>query len=114
MLIGVLAVDMSIEFLKDEVGSIPVSNSGFALITTTKNVAVAYPKSLAEGKRNRDIIVREKRGQKQVEFDRKGRDSSGLFIGTVAGGEESAIYYTTIHSTNWTFMFRLAATASSW
>ena len=104
MLIGVLAVDMSIEFLKDEVGSIPVSNSGFALITTTKNVAVAYPKSLAEGKRNRDIIVREKRGQKQVEFDRKGRDSSGLFIGTVAGGEESAIYYTTIHSTNWTFM----------
>ncbi|WP_407451984.1 SpoIIE family protein phosphatase [Fibrobacter sp.] len=104
VLAGVIAIDMSIDFLKDEVASIPISNSGYALITTAKNMAVAYPKKIAEGKRNRDIIVREKRGQKQVEFDRKGRDSSGLFIGTVAGGEESAIYYTTIHSTNWTFM----------
>lgn len=104
ILVGVLAVDMSIEFLKDEVGSIPVSNSGYALITTAKNLAVAYPKNIAEGKRNRDIIVKENRGKSSVVFDRKGRDSSGLFIGTVADGEESAIYYTTIHSTNWTFM----------
>ena len=104
VLVGVLAVDMSIEFLKEEIGSIPVSNSGYALVTTAKNLAVAYPKELAQGKRNRDIIVREKRGQKLIEFDRKGRDSSGLFIGTVADGEESAIYYTTINSTNWTFM----------
>ena len=104
VLVGVLAVDMSIEFLKEEIGSIPVSNSGYALVTTAKNLAVAYPKELAQGKRNRDIVVREKRGQKLVDFDRKGRDSSGLFIGTVADGEESAIYYTTINSTNWTFM----------
>lgn len=104
VLVGVLAVDMSIEFLKEEIGSIPVSNSGYALVTTAKNLAVAYPKELAQGKRNRDIIVREKRGQKLIDFDRKGRDSSGLFIGTVADGEESAIYYTTINSTNWTFM----------
>lgn len=104
VLVGVLAVDMSIEFLKEEIGSIPVSNSGYALVTTAKNLAVAYPKELAQGKRNRDIIVREKRGQKLIDFDSKGRDSSGLFIGTVADGEESAIYYTTINSTNWTFM----------
>lgn len=104
VLVGVLAVDMSIEFLKEEIGSIPVSNSGYALVTTARNVAVAYPKSIAQGKRNRDIIVKEKRGNSLTNFDRKGRDSSGLFIGTVAGGEESAIYYTTIHSTNWTFM----------
>jgi sigma-B regulation protein RsbU (phosphoserine phosphatase) len=104
VLVGVLAVDMSIEFLKEEIGSIPVSNSGYALVTTAKNLAVAYPKELAQGKRNRDIIVREKRGQKLIVFDRKGKDSSGLFIGTVADGEESAIYYTTINSTNWTFM----------
>ena len=37
VLAGVLAIDMSIEFLKDEVASIPISNSGYALITTTKN-----------------------------------------------------------------------------
>ena len=104
VLVGVLAIDMSIEFLKDEIGSIPISNSGYALITTAKNLAVAYPKELAQGKRNRDIIVKEKRGNSLTNFDRMGRDSSGLFIGTVAGGEESAIYYTTINSTNWTFM----------
>lgn len=104
VLAGVIAIDMSIDFLKDEVASIPISNSGYALITTAKNVPVAYPKKLAQGKRNRDIIVKENRGKSTVVFDRKGRDSSGLFIGTVADGEESAIYYTTIHSTNWTFM----------
>ena len=104
VLVGVLAIDMSIEFLKDEIGSIPISNSGYALITTAKNLAVAYPKELAQGKRNRDIIVKEKRGNSLTNFDRKGRDNSGLFIGTVADGEESAIYYTTINSTNWTFM----------
>ena len=104
VLVGVLAVDMSIEFLKEEIGSIPVSNSGYALVTTAKNLAVAYPKELAQGKRNRDIIVKENRGKNTIVFDRKGRDSSGLFIGTVADGEESAIYYTTISSTNWTFM----------
>lgn len=102
VLAGVLAIDMSIEFLKDEVAAIPVSNSGYALITTTKNKAVAYPRSIAQGKRNHDIVVKEIRGNSAVEFER--RDSSGLFIGTVAGGEESAVYYTTIHSTNWTFM----------
>ena len=101
---GVLAVDMSIEFLKEEVTSIPVSNSGYAMITTAKNTAVAYPKRIAQGKRNRDVIVKERRGKKDFDFDRRVRDSSGLFIGTVAGGEESAIYYTTIHSNNWTFM----------
>ena len=104
VLAGVLAVDMSIDFLKEEVTSIPVSNSGYAIITTAKNAAVAYPKRIAQGKRNREIIVKERRGNKDIDFDRKGRDSSGLIIGTVAGGEESAIYYTTIHSNNWTFM----------
>lgn len=104
VLAGVLAIDMSIDFLKDEISSIPVSNSGYALITSAKNVAVAYPKSIAQGKRNREIVVKEIRGNSQVNFDRQTRDSSGLFIGTVAGGEESAIYYTTIKANNWTFM----------
>ena len=104
VLAGVLAIDMSINFLKDEISSIPVSNSGYAIITSAKNVAVAYPKSIAQGKRNREIVVKEIRGNSQVNFDRQTRDSSGLFIGTVAGGEESAIYYTTIKANNWTFM----------
>ncbi len=104
VLAGVLAIDMSIDFLKDEISSIPVSNSGYAIITSAKNVAVAYPKSIAQGKRNREIVVKEIRGNSQVDFDRQIRDSSGLFLGTVAGGEESAIYYTTIKANNWTFM----------
>ena len=104
VLAGVLAIDMSIDFLKDEISSIPVSNSGYAIITSAKNVAVAYPKSISQGKRNREIVVKEIRGNSQVNFDRQTRDSSGLFIGTVAGGEESAIYYTTIKANNWTFM----------
>ena len=104
VLVGVLAIDMSIDFLKDEIATIPVSNSGYALITSEKNVAVAYPKNIAQGKRNREIVVRETKGKSSIDFDRKNRDSSGLFIGTVAGGEESAIYYTSIHSNNWTFM----------
>ena len=101
---GVLAVDMSIDFLKDEVSSIPVSNSGYAMITTANNIAVAYPKRIAHGKRNQDIVVKERRGLKDLDFDRRVRDTCGLFIGTVAGGEESAIYYTRIHSNDWTFM----------
>ena len=104
VLAGVLAIDMSIDFLKDEISSIPVSNSGYAIITSAKNVAVAYPKSIAQGKRNREIVVKEIRGNSQVNFDRQTRDSSGLFLGTVAGGEESVIYYTTIKANNWTFM----------
>lgn len=104
VLAGVLAIDMSIDFLKDEISSIPVSNSGYAIITSAKNVAVAYPKSIAQGKRNREIVVKEIRGNSQVDFDRQTQDSSGLFLGTVAGGEESAIYYTTIKANNWTFM----------
>ena len=104
VLAGVLAVDMSIDFLKETISEIPVSNSGYALITSAKNVAVAYPKSIAQGKRNREIVVKEIRGNSQVNFDRQTRDSSGLFLGTVAGGEESAIYYTTIKANNWTFM----------
>ena len=61
VLVGVLAIDMSIEFLKDEIATIPVSNGGYALITSENNVAVAYPKSIAQGKRNRDIIVKKPR-----------------------------------------------------
>ena len=104
VLAGVLAIDMSIDFLKETISEIPVSNSGYAIITSAKNVAVAYPKNIAQGKRNRDVVVKEKRGNSQIDFDRRTRDSSGLFLGTVAGGEESAIYYTTIKSNNWTFM----------
>ena len=104
VLAGVLAVDMSIDFLKDEIATIPVSNSGYAVITSAKNVAVAYPKSIAQGKSDREIVIKETRGNSTVDFDRRNRDSSGLFIGSVAGGEESAIYYTAIHANNWTFM----------
>jgi sigma-B regulation protein RsbU (phosphoserine phosphatase) len=104
VLVGVLAVDMSIDFLKETITEIPISNSGYAIITSAKNVAVAYPKSIAQGKRNREITVKEIRGKSTIDFDRQNRDSSGLFLGTIAGGEESAIYYTTIKANNWTFM----------
>lgn len=104
VLVAVLAIDMSIDFLKETISEIPVSNSGYAMIISAKNVAVAYPKSIAQGKRNRDITVKEFRGKSAISFDRKNRDSSGLFLGSVAGGEESAIYYTSIKSNNWTFM----------
>ena len=80
VLAGVLAVDMSIEFLKDEIATIPVSNGGYALITSENNVAVAYPKSIAQGKRNKEIVVKEIRGNSTIDFDRKNRDSSGLFM----------------------------------
>lgn len=104
VLAGVLAIDMSIDFLKDEIATIPVSNSGYAMVISAKNVPVAYPKSIAKGKRNREITVKEFRGNNAVDFDRRSRDSSGIFKGSIANGEESAIYYTTIRSNNWTFM----------
>ena len=50
ILAGVLAIDMSIDFLKETISEIPVSNSGYAIITSAKNEVVAYPKNIAQGK----------------------------------------------------------------
>jgi len=104
VLAGVLAIDMSIAFLKETVAGIPVSNSGYAMVFSEKNVAVAYPQKIAEGKRNKDITVKERINKKLVDFDRKTKANRGLFLGAIADGEESAIYYTTMESNNWTFM----------
>ena len=104
VLAGVLAVDMSIEFLKETVADIQVSNSGYAMVLSARNYPVAYPKSLAEGKSEKDIVVKENINKKQVDFDREKKKDKGLFRGTVAGSEESAIYYMTMESNNWTFM----------
>ena len=104
VLAGVLAVDMSIEFLKETIGAVQVSNSGYAMVYSAKNYPVAYPKSVAEGKSEKEMVVKEFKDKKLVDFDRKSKKNSGLFMGTIAGGEESAIYYTTMESNNWTFM----------
>ena len=104
VLAGVLAIDMSIEFLKETVSNIPVSNSGYAMIISKKNEAVAYPNSIAQGKKHHEIAVKELQGKSHVRFERKTGNDSGLFLGSVADGEESAIYYTTINSNNWTFL----------
>ena len=104
VLAGVLAVDMSIKFLKETVADIQVSNSGYAMVLSARNYPVAYPKSLAEGKSEKDIVVKENINKKQVDFDREKKKDKGLFLGTVAGSEESAIYYMTMESNNWTFM----------
>ena len=104
VLAGVLAVDMSIEFLKETVSEIQVSNSGYAMVFSERNYPVAYPKSIGEGKSEKDINVKENINKKLVDFDRKNKKDKGLFLGTVAGSEEAAIYYTTMESNNWTFM----------
>ena len=104
VLVGVLAVDMSIEFLKKTISDIHVPNSGYAMIFSSKNFPVAYPKTIAEGKVDSEIVVKEITKINQSDFDKAGKGSNGLFMGTVAGGEESAIYFTTMESNGWTFM----------
>ena len=104
VLVGVLAVDMSIDFLKETVSDIHVPNSGYAMIFSSKNFPVAYPKKIAEGKKDSEIVIKEISQIKQTSFDKAGKSRNGLFMGTVAGGEESAIYFTNIESNGWTFM----------
>lgn len=103
VLAGVLAVDISIDFLKETVSSIPVTNSGFAMILSAKNYPVAYPKNIAEGKKTEEIKVLELNGDKLVDFDRRLKKSKALILGNVAG-QDVAIYYTTMKSNNWTFL----------
>jgi sigma-B regulation protein RsbU (phosphoserine phosphatase) len=104
VLAGVLAVDLSIEFLKETVSNIHVPNSGYAMVFSSKNFPVAYPKAVMEGKKDSEIVVKEIAKIKQVDFDKTKKADNGLFLGTVAGGEESSIYYTTMKSNSWTFM----------
>ena len=104
VLAGVLAVDMSINFLKNTVSSIPVSNSGYAIILSEKNAIVAHPKSLVMGTSNEKLVVQKVKTDNGEDFDRKKqRADKGLIRGQV-GGEETAMYYTTIKANNWTFM----------
>lgn len=104
VLMGVLAVDMSIDFLKETVSSIPVGNSGYAMILSAKNSVVAYPKNLAKEKGLSELKVQELKDKKPVPFDRKLKADKGLFLGLVGNSEESAFYYTKMESNNWTFM----------
>lgn len=103
-LVGVLAVDMSIDFLKNTVDSIPVSDSGYAMILSAKNAIVAHPKSIDLGANN-TLVVQKVKTENGADFDRVSQKSEhGLFRGFVGSGELSAIYYTTIKSNNWTFL----------
>ena len=104
VVVGVLAVDMSIEFLKETVSDIHVPNSGYAMVFSSKNFPVAYPKAIAEGKKDSEITIKEITSIKRVDFDKSKKGANGLFLGTVADSEESAIYYTTMESNGWTFM----------
>ncbi len=104
VLAGVLAVDMSIEFLKETVATAQVPNSGFAMVLSEKNVPVAFPKYIAEGIGEKEIAVKEFNNKNLVPFDRRGKKDKGLILGSVVGDEEAAIYYTTMESNNWTFM----------
>ena len=104
VLAGVLAVDMSIDFLKNTVASIPVSDSGYAMILSAKNAIVAHPKNIDLGA-NDTLIVQKVKTEKGVDFDRLTQKSEhGLFRGFVGNSDLSAIYYTTIKSNNWTFL----------
>ena len=103
-LVGVLAVDMSIDFLKNTVDSIPVSDSGYSMILSAKNAIVAHPKSIDLGA-NDTLVVQKVKTENGADFDRVSQKSEhGLFRGFVGSGELSAIYYTTIKSNNWTFL----------
>ena len=103
-LVGVLAVDMSIDFLKNTVATIPVSDSGYAMILSAKNAIVAHPKSIDLGASD-TLVVQKVKTENGVDFDRVAQKSEhGLFRGFVGSGDLSAIYYTTIKSNNWTFL----------
>ena len=103
-LVGVLAVDMSIDFLKNTVASIPVSDSGYAMILSEKNAIVAHPKSIDLGA-NDTLVAQKVKTENGADFDRVSQKSEhGLFRGFVGNGNLSAIYYTTIKSNNWTFL----------
>ena len=104
VLAGVLAVDMSIDFLKNTVASIPVSDSGYAMILSAKNAIVAHPKNIDLGASD-TLIVQKVKTEKGEEFNRASQKSDhGLFRGFVGNSDLSAIYYTTIKSNNWTFL----------
>ena len=103
-LVGVLAVDMSIDFLKNTVASIPVSDSGYAMILSARNAIVAHPKSVDLGAKD-TLVVQKVKTENGANFDRASQKSEhGLFRGFVGSGDLSAIYYTTIKSNNWTFL----------
>ena len=104
VLAGVLAVDMSIDFLKNTVASIPVSDSGYAMILSAKNAIVAHPKNIDLGA-NDTLIVQKVKTEKGENFNRLTQTSDhGLFRGFVGNSDLSAIYYTTIKSNGWTFL----------
>ena len=104
VLVGVLAVDMSIDFLKNTVSSITVSGSGYAMILSEKNAIVAHPKNIDFGNNDQELVVQKVKTEKGEDFERAKGSDKGFFRGYVAGGELSAIYYATIKSNNWTFM----------
>ncbi len=105
VLVGVLAVDMSIDFLKNTIASVPVSDSGYAMILSSKSTIVAHPKSVDLGGDENNLVVEKVKTEKGEDFDRVTQKAEhGLFRGFVGDSDQSAIYYTTIKSNNWIFM----------
>ena len=104
-LVGVLAIDMSIDFLKNTIASIPVSDSGYAMILSAKSAIVAHPKTVDLGGDENTLVVQKVKTEKGEAFDRVTQKAEhGLFRGFVGNSDLSAIYYTTIKSNNWVFM----------
>ena len=105
VLVGVLAIDMSIDFLKNTIASIPVSDSGYAMILSAENAIVAHPKTVDLGGDENSLIVQKVKNEKGEYFNRVAQKAEhGLFRGFVGGSDLSAIYYTTIKANNWVFM----------
>jgi sigma-B regulation protein RsbU (phosphoserine phosphatase) len=70
VLVGILAVDMSIDFLKNTIASIPVSDSGYAMILSSKSTIVAHPKSVDLGGNENNLVVEKVKTEKGENFDR--------------------------------------------
>ena len=105
VLVGVLAIDMSIDFLKNTIASIPVSDSGYAMILSAENAIVAHPKTVDLGGDENSLIVQKVKNEKGEYFNRVAQKAEhGLFRGYVGDSDLSAIYYTTIKANNWVFM----------
>ena len=105
VLVGVLAIDMSIDFLKNTIASIPVSDSGYAMILSAENAIVAHPKTVDLGGDENSLIVQKVKNEKGEYFNRVAQKAEhGLFRGYVGDCDLSAIYYTPIKANNWVFM----------
>ena len=102
---GVLCVDISIAFLKEMIASMPVSNSGYAVVLSASNMIIAHPKNELTFKANFASLSRNSSHKRLVEFENAVHSmKSGLFLGSSIDDEDAAIYFTAMESIDWTFL----------